>query len=143
MSLKDQLRDDMKSALKAKDSKKLLTVRSIISEVRNVEIDYGEQNDEGVIKIIRTMIKQWDDAMKDYENAKRQDLVEETLEKLVILKSYLPKEMSDEELEKIIKTVMTNSKLTLPGPLTGAVMREVGGKVSGARVAQKVAALLK
>jgi uncharacterized protein len=139
MTLKDQLMEDMKNAMRAHDSAKLDMVRMIRSEVKNYEIDNGEANDDSVQKLIKTMLKQQKDALSDFEKAARQDLIDETKVKIDILQSYLPTELSDEELEKIIAEVLASTDQRDFGPLMGQVMKQTGGRADGA----KVTALLK
>lgn len=134
MTLKDQLMEDMKTAMKAHDSAKLDVVRMIRSEVKNFEIDNGEADDEKVQKIIKTMLKQQKDALLDFEKAARQDLIDETEAKIVIFASYLPTEMSDEELEKVVREVVAQASNKDFGPLMGQVMKQVGNRADGSRV---------
>jgi len=73
MSLKDDLTTQMKDAMRAHDADTLGTLRLILSELKNFEIDNGPQDDAGVQKIIARMIKQWKDATNDYKNGGRED----------------------------------------------------------------------
>lgn len=139
MILKDQLMEDMKTAMRAKDSAKLDMVRMIRSEIKNYEIDHGEADDEAVQKIIKTMLKQQKDALTDFERAARQDLIDETKAKIAILQGYLPTELSDSELEQMIAEVLASTDQKDFGPLMGQVMKRTGGRADGA----KVTALLK
>lgn len=139
MILKDQLMEDMKAAMRAKDSAKLDMVRMIRSEIKNYEIDHGEADDEAVQKIIKTMLKQQKDALTDFERAARQDLIDETKAKIAILQGYLPTELSDSELEQMIAEVLASTDQKDFGPLMGQVMKRTGGRADGA----KVTALLK
>lgn len=134
MTLKEQLMEDMKNAMRAHETLKLDVVRMIRSEVKNFEIDNGEADDEKVQKIIKTMLKQQKDALLDFERAARQDLIDETKAKIEIFASYLPTELSDEELEKIVTEVMANATNKDFGPLMGQVMKKVGNKADGSRV---------
>lgn len=136
MSVKDQLLEDMKAAMRAKDTVKLTVVRMIRSEVKNYEIDNGEADDEAVAKIVKTMVKQQKDALNDFKNAGRDDLVEETEGKLAAFEDYLPKQMSDEELEAIVSEVVAASPSKEFGPLMGQVMKQVGSAADGGRVSQ-------
>lgn len=134
MTLKDQLMEDMKTAMKAHDSIKLDVVRMIRSEIMNFEIDNGEADDEKVQRIIKTMLKQQKDALLDFEKAARQDLIDETKAKIAIFASYLPTEMSDEELEKVVREVVAQASSKDFGPLMGQVMKQVGNRADGSRV---------
>ncbi len=134
MTLKEQLMEDMKNAMRAHETLKLDVVRMIRSEVKNFEIDNGEADDEKVQKIIKTMLKQQKDALLDFEKAARQDLIEETKAKIAIFASYLPTELSDEELEKVVAEVIATATNKDFGPLMGQVMRQVGNRADGGRV---------
>ena len=134
MTLKEQLMEDMKNAMRAHEALKLDVVRMIRSEVKNFEIDNGEANDEAVQKIVKTMLKQQKDALLDFERAARQDLIDETQSKIEILSSYLPTELSDEELEKVVAEVLAGATTKDFGPLMGQVMKKVGNRADGSRV---------
>lgn len=134
MTLKEQLIEDMKNAMRAHESLKLDVVRMIRSEIKNFEIDNGEANDEAVQKIVKTMLKQQKDALSDFEKAQRQDLVDETKAKIEIFAGYLPTELSDEELEKIIADVVSTATNKDFGPLMGQVMKQVANRADGGRV---------
>lgn len=142
MSLKLDLREAMKEAMKAHDSLKLDTVRSVISEVRNFEIDNGEQDDAGVQKIIAKLVKQWQDAMVDFKEAGRDDLISETESKLEVLKAYLPEQLSDEKLQAIVQEIVAAAPVKTMGPIIGQVMQRVAGQVDGGRVSAAVKAAL-
>ena len=142
MSLKDQLLEDMKTAMRAKDTDKLSVVRMIRSEVKNYEIDNGEADDNAVQKIVTTMLKQQKDALGDFQGAGREDLVDETKKKIEILTAYLPQQLSDEELELRVKAVVDNADNKDFGPLMGQAMKAVAGKAEGGRVSAMLKKLL-
>ena len=134
MTLKEQLMEDMKNAMRAHETLKLDVIRMIRSEVKNFEIDNGEANDEAVQKIIKTMVKQQKDALQDFERAVRQDLIDETQAKITVFASYLPIELTDTELEQMIAEVLSSANTKDFGPLMGQVMKKVGNKADGNRV---------
>jgi len=142
MSLNKQIMEDMKQAMKDKNAEKLVMLRLLRSEIKNVEIDHGEQDDAGVQKIVAKLLKQWNDAKSDYEKGGRDDLVKEAESKIVVLESYLPEQMSDDELKKIVKEVIDQSGQTQVGPIIGQVMKKVAGKADGGKVSQLVKELL-
>ena len=142
MSLKQTLMEEMKQAMKAHDSMKLNTVRLVISELKNFEIDNGEQDDAGVQKIISKLMKQWQDALTDFKTAGREDLITETEEKLAVLQNYLPTQMSEAELETIVKEVVAAAPVKTMGPVIGQVMQRVAGQADGGRVSAAVKAAL-
>jgi hypothetical protein len=87
-----------------------------------------------VQKIIKTMLKQQKDALQDFEKAARQDLIDETQAKIAIFASYLPTEMSDDELAKVVAEVLAAATNKDFGPLMGQVMKKVGNRAEGGRV---------
>lgn len=142
MSLKQQLTEDMKTAMRARDMVRLNTIRFLQAEIRNIEIDNGEQDDAGIHKIIARQIKQLKEGIAEYESAGRADTVAEEQQKLTVLEGYLPQQMSDEALQIIIKEVMEANPGMAQGQLIGQVMRQVSGQADGQRVSQMVQATL-
>lgn len=142
MTIKQTLMEDMKQAMKAHDSLKLTTVRLLLSELKNFEIDNGEQDDAGVQKIAARLIKQWQDAMTDFVKADRQDLIDETKAKIEIISAYLPSQMSDEALAAVVDEVVAQSPVKTMGPIIGQVMKRVAGQADGGRVSAMVQAKL-
>ena len=134
MTLKEQLMEDMKNAMRAHEALKLDVIRMIRSEVKNFEIDNGEADDEKVQKIIKTMLKQQKDALLDFEKAARQDLIDETNSKIEIFANYLPTELSDTELEQIVTEIVASATNKDFGPLMGQVMKKAGNRADGGRV---------
>ncbi|MBD3249954.1 MAG: GatB/YqeY domain-containing protein [Candidatus Pacebacteria bacterium] len=138
MSIQDRLLQEMKQAMRDKDTIRLGTIRLLRSQIKNVEIDQGELSDEQVEKVVIKLIKQWKDALEDYLQAGREDLVEETKQKIEILEEYMPEMMSEDELEQIVDQVVEKSGVDQVGPLIGQVMAKVGNKADGAVVAKLV-----
>lgn len=142
MTLKETITSQMKDAMRAKDSETLGTLRLILSELKNFEIDNGEQDDAGVVKIISKMVKQWKDAINDYRAGDRQDLIDEAQLKLDVLEKFLPEQMNEDELRKIVEEVVNSLPDAKPGPVTGMVMKKVAGKADGGMVSKLVRELL-
>jgi uncharacterized protein len=138
MSLKTQLTEDMKTAMRAKDAFKLGVIRFLISDIRNFEIDNGEQDDAGVQKLVAKQVKQMKDAIAEFEKGERADLVTEEKQKIAILENYLPQQMSDEELAAIVDKVVSQAGTTNMGQVIGLVMKEVAGQADGGRVSALV-----
>lgn len=142
MNLQEQLMEDMKTAMRAKDSERLGVIRLIRSEIKNFEIDHGEADDAAVEKIIKRMLNQQLDALEDFKRAAREDLISETESKVEILQSYLPEQMGDQELEKFIQDFVEKSELKDFGPLMGKITAELGSKADGSRVASTLKKVL-
>lgn len=134
MTLQEQLMEDMKQAMRDKNTVKLGVVRLLRSEIQNYKIDHGDQDDEGVQKIIASQVKKMKDAVVDFKNAGRDDLVTEEVEKIAVMETYLPKQLSDTELDAIVTKVVSQTEDKNMGKLIGAVMKEVAGKADGTRV---------
>jgi uncharacterized protein len=138
MSFSQQLIADMKQAMKSGDKVKLGVVRFLRSEIKNFEIDNGEQDDAGIEKIIAKQVKQVKESISEYQKAGRDDLVAEEEPKLKILEGYLPEQLSDEEIQVIVDEVLDGMDNPEMGPVIGQVMGKVQGKADGGRVSALV-----
>lgn len=143
MSLKERLLEEMKQAMKKGNKLKLEVIRLLRSRIKNVEIDKGDELDDVEIqKVVQQQIKQWKDALQDYERGGRADLVQETESKIKLLGEYMPEQLSDEELEETINKVKETTGIDQVGPLIGKVKQEVGNKAEGSRIAKLVNQLM-
>ncbi|MEQ8797917.1 MAG: GatB/YqeY domain-containing protein [Salinisphaeraceae bacterium] len=123
MTLKEQLSDDMKSALRAKDRERLAVLRMLLSAVRQREIDERiELDDAGVLALIDKMVKQRRDAETQYRDAGRDELADAEAAEVVVLETYLPDALSDQELADLVAAAVTQS---------GAQSMQDMGKVMG------------
>ncbi|MRN38748.1 GatB/YqeY domain-containing protein [Neisseria sp. N95_16] len=113
MSLKTQLTEDMKTAMKAKDQLSLSTIRLINAAVKQYEVDERvEADDEKVIAILTKMVKQRKDSAKIYAEADRYDLAQKEIDEIEVLNRYLPQMMSEEEIKTAVDTVITMTGAT-------------------------------
>ena len=104
MSLKEQLNDSMKTAMKARDTLRLSAVRMVISTVKNREIDQKKElNDQDVIEVISTLVKQRRESIRLYREGNRIDLVEKEEAELAILLGFLPAQLSTAEIEELVE----------------------------------------
>ncbi len=140
MKLKDQLTADMKQALRDRNTVKLGVLRYLLAEIKNIEIDAGELNEAEIQQVIARQVKQIEEVLVDYEKAGRADLVTEEKTKAAVLKDYLPQQLSDEELTKIVEEVVAGAEEKNMGRIIGQVMQRVQGKADGARVSAIVKA---
>ncbi len=138
MSFKDLLMEDMKTAMKARDADRLGVIRFLMSQIKNVEIDKGEQTDEQMKDIVRKQIKQMKEAVADYERGGRTDLVEAETKKIEVLQAYLPAMMSSEELSAVVDTVLAANPGIQMGPAIGAVKQATQGKAESSEIATLV-----
>lgn len=136
--LKEQLKKDLITALKAKDQAKTSILRLINSEIKNEEIAKLKKetglNDSEIQAVIARQVKQINDSIESFKAGKRDDLIKEEEQKLAILKVYLPKQMEDKDVEKIVDEVIAQIKPQGPkdfGKVMGAVMGKVKGKADG------------
>ncbi len=139
MSLQEKLLEEMKKAMREGNKLKLGVIRLLRSNIKNVEIDKGrELEDEEIQQVVLQQIKQWKDALIDYEKGARSDLVEETKSKIKLLQEYMPEQLSDEELKTIINQVKEQTGLDQVGPLIGKVKQKVGNQAEGSKIAELV-----
>ena len=142
MALKQQLTEDMKQAMRDRDSLKLNTIRFVLSEVKNKEIDDGELDDNGVQTVIAKLVKQMKDAILDFSSGNRADLVEEEEKKVVVLQAYLPEQLDDDALRVLITEVKQEMPDAQMGHIIGAVLKKANGKADGGRVSVLVKEVL-
>lgn len=109
-ALKQRLTEDMKTAMKAKEKDRLMTVRLILSAIKQREVDERiELTDEDVLVILDKLAKQRRESISQYKDAKRDDLVAKEEAELVIIKTYLPAQLSEEELTSLVKEAVAQS----------------------------------
>jgi uncharacterized protein YqeY len=142
MALAEQIRADLTAAMKARDAAKTSTLRMLQAAIKNEQIEKGgELEDADVIAVLKRAAKQRNDSVEQYEKAGRQDLADKEKAELVVLEAYMPQQMTDEELEALVKQTMTavgaESKKD-----TGKVMKEIMARHRGTVDGKKVQAVL-
>jgi uncharacterized protein YqeY len=131
MTLQEQLMQDMKAAMKQKAQIRLATIRQIRSTIKNREIELGEElNDEGVMKVISTLVNQHKDSIEQFSKGGRQELVEKEEAELVVLRSYLPQQMSEEDVIALVKEAIETVGATSMKDI-GKVMKYIMPKTQG------------
>lgn len=131
MALKAQLTQDMRSAMKQREHVRLSTIRLIRAAIKNREIELGEElHDEEVIKVILTLVKQHKDSIEQFQKGGRDDLVEKEQAELGILESYLPQQLSEEEVKALVKEAIEAIGATSMKDM-GNVMKYIMPKVQG------------
>ncbi|MBL7978182.1 MAG: GatB/YqeY domain-containing protein [Bacteroidetes Order II. Incertae sedis bacterium] len=150
MSLKAKLSEELKQALRAKDQAKLRTLRALISALQLKEIE-DRQGGEAVLTeqqelaVLQKQAKQRNDSIAQFRAAGREDLAKTEEEELQIIQSYLPAELSDEEIAQVVQETMNTlgiSSAKEMGKLMGAVMGKLKGKADGKRIQATVKSLL-
>lgn len=142
MTIKQRLAEEMKISLKAGDTAKLGAVRYALSEIKTREIDTGELDDQAAGKILSRLIKQSQESIEQYRKGQRLDLVKTEEFQISVWQSYLPKPLSQTELEAIVNEVVAQIDSKEFGQVMPAVMTKVAGKAPGALVAQLVKSAL-
>lgn len=136
--LKTTLQNDLKEAMKNKEAFKRDVIRFLMSALKQIEVDERKElTDEDIIKIIQKSLKQREDAMSSFKDAGRDDLYEKEMAEAEILKSYLPKQLSDEELTVVIQkhiSALGITSLKEIGKLMPVVLAECAGVADGKRI---------
>ena len=131
MSLKAQITEDMKTAMRAKDSARLGTIRLLQAAMKQKEVDERvELDDAAVIAIVDKLIKQRKDSITAYEAANRQDLADVEKAEMEVLKVYLPERMSEAEITAAVQAIVAEVGAAGPGDM-GKVMGAVKSKLAG------------
>lgn len=143
MSLKDQITSDMRDAMRAHDKEKLSALRMLLSSIKQKEVDEQITADDAVIQqIIAKLIKQRKDSVEQYLAGNRKDLADKESAEIKIFEVYLPAQLSDEEIQKIVDEVVTSAGLSGPVAM-GKAMGMIKPKVAGKADMGRVSALLK
>jgi len=146
MSLKDQITEDMKTAMRAKDSERLGTIRLLLAALKQKEVDERiVLDDAAVIAIVDKLIKQRKDSLEAFQKAERKDLADKEAAELVVLQAYLPARLSADEVAAEVKAIVTELGATGPGDMgkvMGAVKARLAGKADMGQVSAAVKAAL-
>lgn len=146
MNLNAQIKADIKDAMRTKDTAKRDTLRNIQTVVKQIEVDERrEVSDADMEAILMKYCKQREDAMAQFKEAGRDDLVAKEEAELLIIKAYLPEPMTDAELENIIKEIIAQTGATSMkemGKVMGAAKAKIGSKADGGRINACVKTLL-
>jgi len=146
MSLKDQIADDLKQALKEGDETRKRTVRLLMSAVHNAEIEKGaELDDSGVLGVIAKQVKQRHDSAEEFRRGNRQDLVDKEESEAAVLQTYLPPAMSREEIAEAARKVIAEVNAQGPrdmGKVMGPLTAQLRGRADGAEISAVVREIL-
>ncbi|EAH7654276.1 GatB/YqeY domain-containing protein [Campylobacter coli] len=138
MTLKEQILNDIKEAMKHKDDFKRDTLRTLNAAFKQVEVDERiELDDERILKIITSEIKKRKDAIELYSKGGREDLAQKEQEEITLFESYLPQQLSDEELQMALKELIANlgvSSLKDQGLVMKEAKAKFGARVDGKRL---------
>ncbi len=143
MTLKETLSEDMKAAMRAKDSEKLATIRLINAAIKQREVDERiELGDDQVLSVIEKMIKQRKDSITQFEAGGRQDLADKEKSEITVLAAYMPAQMSEAEVQAEVAAAVTQAGASGPQD-TGKVMAVLKPKLAGRADMTAVSALVK
>ncbi|EAH8876890.1 GatB/YqeY domain-containing protein [Campylobacter coli] len=138
MNLKEQILNDIKEAMKQKDDFKRDTLRTLNAAFKQVEVDERiELSDERILKIIASEIKKRKDAIELYSKGGREDLAQKEQKEIALFESYLPQQLSDEELQAALKEMIANlgvSSLKDQGLVMKEAKAKFGARVDGKRL---------
>ena len=143
MSLKDQITEDMKTAMRAKDAARLLTIRSLLAACKQREVDERiTLDDAAVIAIIDKLVKQRKDSITQFTAGNRSDLVEKETAELRVLEAYLPQRMGADEVSAQIAALVAELGAAGPGDM-GKVMAAAKSRMAGKADMSQVSAAVK
>ncbi len=148
MSLQDKVMDAMKTAMKAKDTQSLEALRAIKSALLLAQTETGSKNElteEEEIKLLQKQVKQRKDSAAIYNEQNRQDLAEPELAQAQVIEQFLPKQLSEEEVSKIIDQIIADSgasSMADMGKVMGMASAKLAGKADGKTISTVVKARL-
>jgi len=146
MSLKERITEDMKAAMRAKDSERLGTIRLLTAAMKQKEVDERvELDDVAVVAIVDKLLKQRKDSIEAFGKAGRQDLVDKEQAEVTVLQAYLPARLSPEEVSAQVQAIVAELGAKGPGDMgkvMGAVKTRLAGKADMGQVSAAVKAAL-
>jgi hypothetical protein len=146
MSLLETLRKDMFSATKDGNTTKADIIKMAIAAIKNAEIEKGEVlDDKEIVKVLRKEVKKIQDSIAQFTTMGRQDLVDRETKQLEVLQEYLPKQMSEEEIKKVVKAKIIELEaegMKDFGKVMGVVMKEIAEQAEGGMVKDIIESLL-
>lgn len=146
MSLFEQISNDVKTAMKAREEQTLSTLRMLSASLKNKKIELGKELEESdVLSVVKKEVKALEDSLTSFVDGAREDLAEKAKTELAILKAYLPEELDDVSLEAVVKEALAEvgevTKAEM-GKVMGVVMAKVAGVADGKRVKAMVDKLI-
>ncbi|PXX48107.1 hypothetical protein DFR38_108199 [Aquitalea magnusonii] len=146
MSLKVRISDDMKSAMKAKDTERLAAIRLLMAAIKQKEVDERiELDDAAIVVVIDKMLKQRRDSISQYEAAQRQDLADKEKAEMTVLMAYMPQQLSEAEIDELVaKAVVDSGAASMQdmGKVMGLLRPQLAGRADMALVSARIKARL-
>ncbi len=147
ISLKAQLMIDFKTAMKEKDAIKKASITMLRAAIKQIEVDTkSEIDDDRIVEIISKQIKQKKGAIEEFEKGGRDDLVQEAKSEIDFLSTYLPEQMTEDEIKELVKATITElgaTNMKDMGKVMGAMKSKTAGRADNKLVSDLVKALLK
>jgi len=144
--LKTKINDDVKNAMRAKEKERLKTLRLITSAIKQIEVDTRtELDDDAVVVVLEKMLKQRKDSIEQFEKAGRDELAAIEKAEVLIIKEYMPEQMSDEEVDKLIGEAIASTgaaSMKDMGKVMGMLKSQLAGKADMGAVSGKIKARL-
>ena len=147
MGLREQLREDLKDAMRAQDATRRGTIRMLEAAIKNAEIEKRgkELEDPDILAILQRQLKQRRDSIEQFERGGRKDLADIERAEIEVIQSYLPDQLSEDDIEAAAKRIIGQTGATGPGDrgkVMGPLMQELRGKADGSAVNSIVSRLL-
>ncbi|MGZ5180196.1 MAG: GatB/YqeY domain-containing protein [Ramlibacter sp.] len=146
MTLKERITEDMKAAMRAKDTERLGTIRLLTAAMKQKEVDERvELDDAAVVAIVDKLIKQRKDSIEAFQKAARQDLADKEAAEVTVLQAYLPARLTPDEIATEVKAIVAELGAKGPGDMgkvMGAVKQRLAGKAEMGQVSAAVKAAL-
>lgn len=137
-TLKDELLEDMKIAMKQKDKERVSVIRMVRAAIKNVEIEKRKDlTDEEIVEVLAKEVKQRRGSIEEYKNVGKDDIVQQLEAEIEILTKYLPRQLTIEELEAIVDEVLQDVNGDI-GKAMGAIMPRIKGRADGKIVSELV-----
>lgn len=126
-----QLKDALKNSMRARNQREVDTIRGVLAAVKQIEVDTRSEVDRaGIVKVVQKEVKKRRDALEYAQKAEREDLIEQNLSEIAILERFLPQQLSEEKLEKVIEQVLSDGADNL-GAVMGALNKDFKGQFDG------------
>ena len=147
MGLREQLREDLKAAMRAQDATRRGTIRMLEAAIKNAEIEKRGQElgDPDILAILQRQLKQRRDSIEQFERGGRQDLADIERAEIEVIQAYLPEQLSEDDIEAAAQRVIDQTGASGPGDrgkVMGPLMQELRGKADGSAVNAVVSRLL-
>ena len=144
--IREQLSEDMKAAMRAKEAERLSTIRMIRSEILVKDKEKGKETlEEDILKILQSMVKRREDAAEQYDKGGRPELAQKERDEIVLVQTYLPAQMDDAGIRSAAESVIADlgaSSIKDMGKVMGILSKQLSGQAAGGRISQIVKELL-